>query len=166
MEKKAHKKTTAKPAVKVHKKEKVVQPKPVVHEKPIPKARYIFAVGRRKTAEAKIKLYIEGRGDITVNNKEFTKYFPTFQLQKAAVDPLEFSGLLKKVDVNVETRGGGLVAQARAMALGIARALVAANPEAKTALKKQAFMTRDARKKERKKPGLKRARRAPQWQKR
>ncbi|MDP3741502.1 MAG: 30S ribosomal protein S9 [bacterium] len=130
------------------------------------KSKYIFAVGRRKTAKARVKLFVGGSGMITVNGRQFENYFPTLQLQKDATDALNTSGLLKKVDVEASTNGGGVNAQAKAIRLGIARALVVLDPAFKTVLKKEGYMTRDARKKERKKPGLKRARRAPQWQKR
>ena len=128
--------------------------------------RYFFGIGRRKTARAKIRVYLEGKGEITFNQKPIFEYFPTLQLQKAVLDPLSSLGLEKGVNITGRRSGGGISAQAKAASLGIARALVLFNPDHKTVLKKQGFLTRDARKKERKKPGLKRARRAPQWQKR
>lgn len=172
MEKKTHRKVTPK----AHpKKEKAVRVKAVPakaeavkpESRKLPsKGQYIFGIGRRKTAEARIKLYIGGTGDMSINGLPLTQYFPTLAMQRSVADPLEAAGLLKKIDIVAETRGGGVMAQAKAMALGIARALVTADPAHKAVLKKQDFLTRDARKKERKKPGLKRARRAPQWQKR
>ncbi len=129
-------------------------------------AKYFFAIGRRKTAIAKVKMFIDGIGEMAVNARPLINYFPTISLQKLATDPLNITGLLKKVNIEAKVLGGGVNAQAQAFGLGVARALVASNPEIKTILKKQGLLTRDARKKERKKPGLKRARRAPQWQKR
>jgi small subunit ribosomal protein S9 len=130
------------------------------------KTLYFSAIGRRKTAIAKIKLVKNGTGEFLVNNRDFKNYFPTFSLQKIASAPLEVSGLDRKVDVAARILGGGVAAQAQGFSLAIARALVKMDPALKLTLKKQGFLTRDARKKERKKPGLKRARRAPQWQKR
>lgn len=135
-------------------------------KKPEKKAKHIFAVGRRKTAVARVKLFPAGTGVLTINQRTFEKYFPTLQLQKDAVKALDVAGFLKSVDVEADALGGGVAGQAEAVRLGIARALVKMDPAIKTVLKKQGLMTRDPRKKERKKPGLKRARRAPQWQKR
>ncbi len=148
---------------------KTVAVKQKVHDtskKPASKTPYVFAIGRRKSALAKVKLQLEGKGEITVNNRTFIDYFPTLSLQKIVIEPLELLGLIKQYDIVVATSGGGVNAQANAICLAISRALVINDPEVKTVLKKQGLMTRDSRKKERKKPGLKRARRAPQWQKR
>lgn len=157
------KKTTKKATKVSHKvaKEKV-SPEPIV----APKTKYFFAVGRRKTAIARVKLFPGGTGQIKVNKRDILHYFPTLQLQRDATQSLDAAGFLKKVDVDVSANGGGVVAQAQAVRLGVARALVRMDTALKTVLKKHGLMTRDARKKERKKPGLKRARRAPQWQKR
>lgn len=130
------------------------------------KEKYFFAVGRRKTAGARVKLYAEGKGEVTVNERAFEAYFPTFSLQKTVLDPLTLLGLEKKVKAVITTAGGGVAGQAKAASLGIARALLLVDPSYRSVLKKQGFLSRDARKKERKKPGLKRARRRPQWQKR
>jgi len=137
-------------------------------EKPVKKteARYHFSIGRRKTAQAKVRLYPDGKGEITINGRSFTAYFPTEYLQKLVMDPFTVLGLDKKFNVQAMTQGGGVASQAKAIGLGIARALLLVEPTHRTVLKKQDLLTRDARKKERKKPGLKRARRAPQWQKR
>lgn len=129
-------------------------------------AKYFFAVGRRKTAIAKVKLCMGGEGEAMVNNRKVLDYFPILRLQKIVTAPLSTTGLLKKVNLMITVRGGGVSAQAQAASLGISRALVKADPALRLALKKGGFLTRDARKRERKKPGLKRARRAPQWQKR
>ena len=135
-------------------------------KKPEKKAKYFFAVGRRKTAVARVKLFPEGTGAVTINRRAFEQYFPTLHLQKEAVKALDAAGFLKSANIEADVLGGGVAAQAGAVRLGIARALVKMDPAVKTVLKKQGLMTRDSRKKERKKPGLKRARRAPQWQKR
>ncbi|PIU16290.1 30S ribosomal protein S9 [bacterium (Candidatus Gribaldobacteria) CG08_land_8_20_14_0_20_39_15] len=129
------------------------------------KAKYIETVGRRKTAVARVRLFTQGRKGITVNNKLYTEYFPKF-LHKTIEDSLEKLKCLGKFGVSVVVRGGGITGQAEAIRHGIARALVTLNPYFKKRLKKSGFLTRDPRMRERKKPGLKRARRAPQWSKR
>lgn len=129
-------------------------------------SRYIFAIGRRKTARAKVKLFPGGTGQIEINKQPLEKYFPTFASQKIVLQPLDLLGVLKKYNAIVSAVGGGIMAQAQATALGISRALVKLDPNSRLVLKKHGLLRRDARKKERKKPGLKRARRAPQWQKR
>lgn len=138
--------------------------RPIATKKPAGK--YIFAVGRRKTAIARVKLWSEGTGDIVVNSRFWQEYFPTESLQQLLAAPLEALGTTKSVNIVALVSGGGVVSQAKAVALGIARAFVSRDEASKTVLKKQGLLTRDSRKKERKKPGLKRARRAPQWQKR
>lgn len=160
------KKTTVKkPRAKAEKVEKAAAaPKPAAKKPAV--SRYIFAIGRRKTANARVKLFSDGNGEFTVNGKPFAVYFPTFQLRQAATAPLDLQGMAKSVNLTVAVSGGGIVTQSKAMSLAIARAMVILDPNHKLVLKKQDLLTRDARKKERKKPGLKRARRAPQWQKR
>jgi small subunit ribosomal protein S9 len=123
-------------------------------------------VGRRKTAVAVVKVFKEKEGSFLVNEKPLEKYFPLFELQKTAKAPLELLKLENKFRVLALVNGGGLVAQAEAIRLGLARALVSFKEEFRKKLKKAGFLKRDPRVKERKKPGLKRARRAPQWQKR
>ncbi|TSA46228.1 30S ribosomal protein S9 [bacterium] len=134
--------------------------------KAVPAARYLFAIGRRKTALAKIKLTPDGKGEMTVNARPWQHYFPTLSMQKAVMQPFVALGLEKKFDAVVSCSGGGVAAQAEAVRLALSRALLKVNPDSRTVLKKQGFLRRDPRQKERKKPGLKRARRAPQWQKR
>jgi small subunit ribosomal protein S9 len=126
--------------------------------------RYFEAVGRRKTAIARVRLFA-GAGKITANDKEFASYFPSQKLQSTVTSPLE---RLSEKDwtVNLKLGGGGVKAQAEAARLGIARALVKVNPEHKKQLRALGFLTRDPRMVERKKYGLKKARRAPQWAKR
>jgi small subunit ribosomal protein S9 len=123
-------------------------------------------VGRRKTAVAVVKIFKEKEGSFLVNEKPLEKYFPLFEQQKTAKAPLELLKLENKFKVSALVNGGGLVAQAEAIRLGLARALVSFKEEFRKKLKKAGFLKRDPRVKERKKPGLKRARRAPQWQKR
>jgi len=131
----------------------------------IDKNKYIETVGRRKTALARVRLFTQGKKGIQINNKLYTEYFPKF-LYKTAEEPLEKLKCLGKFGVSVVVRGGGATAQAEAVRHGIAKALVHLNPYFKKRLKKFGYLTRDSRMRERKKPGLKRARRAPQWSKR
>jgi len=129
--------------------------------------RYYYAVGRRKTATAQVRLYEKGKGEIIINNKDYTEYFPTVELQNTVVAPLELVGLAGKIDVSAIVKGGGIRGQAEAIRHGIARALIKINEEEyRKILRAEGYLTRDPRAKERKKPGLKRARRAPQWSKR
>lgn len=128
--------------------------------------KYIRAVGRRKSASAQVKIFGNGQGVILINRLPLAKYFGHFELAAVSVAPLEAAGLLKDWDVAVTVKGGGKRGQAGAMRLGLARALVLHDEKLKTVFRKLGFMTVDARVKERKKPGLKRARRAPQWAKR
>lgn len=123
-------------------------------------AKDIFmGLGRRKTAVAKVKI-VKGEGKITLNGQEIAN--PS----RVYTEPLKLVGYEKKVDCFARVSGGGIVAQEEAIRLGIARALEKMNPELHKTLKVEGFLTRDPRMKERKKPGLKGARRAPQWQKR
>lgn len=128
--------------------------------------RYKESVGRRKRAVARVRYFAKGEGEILVNDQPYRAYFPTFQLQQFIEQPFTVTQMAKKGTVTVHVAGGGKKSQAEAVRLGIARVLVDVNEENKKLLKAEGFLTRDARKKERKKPGLKRARRAPQWQKR
>ncbi|MFC1663832.1 30S ribosomal protein S9 [Patescibacteria group bacterium] len=127
--------------------------------------RYFEAVGRRKTAVARVRIQAKGEGFL-INDKPYQKYFPSIDLQKIVEASLEKMKCLERFKVSVKVKGGGFHAQAEAVRQGIARALVLFNPEFKKNLRKLGFLTRDARKRERKKFGLKRARRAPQWSKR
>jgi len=127
---------------------------------------YLYAIGRRKTAVAQVRLYKKGEGKFIVNEKEMPVFFSTKELQDRALASLVTVGQDGKLDVTVKVVGGGKVAQAEAVRHGLARTLIQLNPNFRKPLKKAGFITRDARKKERKKPGLKGARRAPQWTKR
>jgi len=132
---------------------------------PKPKGRYIFAIGRRKTATAKVKVF-EGGGSVLINDRPAKDYFTWATWHKAALQPLSVVGVEKNTDVVARVSGGGLHAQADAVAHGIARALVIKDETFKKVLRTNGLLTRDPRMKERKKPGLKKARRAPQWSKR
>jgi len=128
---------------------------------------YYEAVGRRKRATARVRLYPAGEtAEIIVNGKPMTEYFPRMQDQLRLAEPLKLVEMEGKFNVSVLAKGGGISGQADAVRLGIARALIVADPTLRPTLKKAGLLTRDARVKERKKPGLKRARKAPQYTKR
>ncbi|MFA7653574.1 MAG: 30S ribosomal protein S9 [Candidatus Magasanikbacteria bacterium] len=123
------------------------------------------AVGRRKTASARVKID-KGSGKIIVNGVDYKIYFPHFELNESVLAPLKAVGKEKDLDVSAKVSGGGKKGQATAVQHGIARVLVIWNDEFHKTLKTQGYLTRDPRSKERKKFGLKKARRAPQWSKR
>ena len=131
-----------------------------------PKKAYFYGTGRRKSSVAKVHLFPEGTGKITINNRDIDNYFGLETLKLIVRQPLAETNLLGKFDVNVTVLGGGFTGQAGAIRLGIARALLKFDAELRPALKKAGFLTRDPRMKERKKYGLKAARRAPQFSKR
>ncbi len=138
----------------------------IKYEKPtLAKGRYVFATGRRKTAVANVRLFA-GTDDSMVNKKKLDVFFNQKSMQDTSVRPLALTGLLGDFYFMANVRGGGSNAQSEAIRHGIAQALASMNDEMKLVMKKNGFMTRDDRKKERKKPGLRRARRAPQWAKR
>lgn len=126
---------------------------------------YFYAVGKRKSAIAQVRLFQDGEGKASVNGDALQKYFFS-TLGENALAPLALTDLAKKMDIEATVRGGGKVAQADAIRLGISRALTLLDPGHRTALKHAGFLRRDSRIKERKKPGLKGARRAPQFAKR
>jgi small subunit ribosomal protein S9 len=126
---------------------------------------YIEAVGRRKTSVARVRLF-KGTGVMTVNDKDAKRYFPLPRLVADALAPLSDLKIAGEWDVVAKVSGGGIHAQAGAIRLGIARALVKKNEEWKKLLRTFGFLTRDSRMVERKKYGLKKARRSPQWAKR
>ncbi len=132
-------------------------------EKP---AVFISSVGRRKRAVARVRLIKNGQGHILINDRKIENYFTIHDLCQQASSPLKSVGQETALDVNVKVAGGGLRGQAGAVRNGLARALVKFNPVFRKSLKKLGFLTRDARKRERKKFGLKSARRSPQWSKR
>lgn len=123
------------------------------------------AIGRRKSSVAKVTI-TPGKGIITVNGKDVNDYMPYETLVMDLVQPLELVDAREKYDVNVVVKGGGFSGQTGAIRLGITRALMLANAETRPTLKANGMVTRDARIKERKKYGLKKARRAPQFSKR
>ncbi len=138
-------------------------------EKAAPASRYVYAVGRRKTAVAQVRFYPETKEagmSILVNDRPYAEYFNTTSQREAVIAPLKTAGREKQVEVTVHVRGGGLSGQADAVKLGIARALVEHDALLRPALRAESLLTRDPRAVERKKPGLKKARRAPQWAKR
>ena len=128
--------------------------------------RYFEGTGRRKTSIARVRLYTKGDKNVEVNGVDFKKYFMTSSLQTTVLDSLDKMKSLGRFKVTVVVNGGGINSQAEAVRHGIARALVVFNPEYRKRLRKAGFLTRDPRMKERKKFGLKRARKAPQWSKR
>lgn len=162
-EKKPAKKPAAKKATKAKKADEVEE---TTDTKKRVRHSYLYAVGRRKKAVSRTRLYKKGTGKITVNEKDYTKYFPTFQLQQFITQPLEAVGKLKEFDFSIKVAGGGPAGQAIAIRHGISRVLLVFDKDLRTSLKPHGYLTRDSRRKERKKPGLKRARRAPQFSKR
>lgn len=156
------------PVKKVTKKKVAVKAAPKVAAKATKEAaRYLYAVGRRKTAVAQVRLYpVDKAEGAIVNKKAILEYFGTPALVAQALLPLKTAGLEEAFTITVVVRGGGLHGQADAIKLGIARSLVKHDILLRAALKARGFLTRDARAVERKKPGLKKARRAPQWSKR
>ena len=146
--------------------EEGAEPAPVAHT-PLElaaDARY-NATGKRKTAIARVILK-PGEGTYTVNGRHLDEYFPRVRLQRMASQPLEAAGYQTRLDVVARIHGGGVSAQANALRHGIARALVEADPALRTELKRRGYLTRDPREKERKKAGLKKARKRPQFSKR
>jgi small subunit ribosomal protein S9 len=126
---------------------------------------YYEGIGRRKTATARVRI-INGSGNIVVNGKSGTEYFVRLGDMQDILAPLHAAGLEGKLDVSVIVQGGGQTGQTGAVQHGLARALVEMDPALRPAMRAGGFLTRDARMKERKKPGLKRARKAPTYTKR
>ncbi|HHT99310.1 MAG TPA: 30S ribosomal protein S9 [Acholeplasma sp.] len=124
-----------------------------------------FGTGRRKSSVARVIL-TSGKGAFIVNGREFDEYFPSAATRLDVVQPLQLTESEGKYDITVNVNGGGLTGQAGAIRLGITRALLEINPELRKILKPAGLITRDPRSKERKKYGLKKARRAPQFSKR
>ena len=128
--------------------------------------KYIEKVGRRKTAVARVRITKSGKSMFSVNGGNLPAYFKTSILQSVARDAIDKISLTQKFSISAKVMGGGIPAQAEAMRHGIARALVEYDPELRKEIKKLGYLQRDPRMKERKKFGLKGARRAPQWSKR
>jgi small subunit ribosomal protein S9 len=133
----------------------------VVEVKPV----YFYGTGRRKESVARVRL-TPGTGKITVNGRGLEEHFPVYRHRVIVLRPLNLTGTLNHVDVVVKVHGGGISGQAGAVSLGIARALCELDPSLRPALKKAGLLTRDPRIKERRKYGLKKARKAPQFSKR
>ncbi len=129
------------------------------------KNEYIECIGRRKEAVARVRFY-KGEPKILINDLPLDKYFPIRENQEKVLAPLKLTDMENKYFISVKVKGGGTTGQAEAIRLGISRCLLKINEKLKEKLRKAGFLTRDARVVERKKFGLKKARRAPQWQKR
>ena len=127
---------------------------------------YHYGTGRRKSSVARVRVYENGTGSIIINGRDIDEYFGLDTLKLLVRQPLMATDLLGKVDLVVTVAGGGVTGQAGAIRHGVARALLGVNPEYRAILKAAGFLTRDPRMKERKKYGLKAARRAPQFSKR
>jgi small subunit ribosomal protein S9 len=125
----------------------------------------VQATGRRKQAVARVR-FRPGQGAITINRRGFEDYFPSATSRMLASEPLRLTGKAEEFDVDATIDGGGLSGQAGALRLGIARGLIEMDPDLRPGLKKAGMLTRDAREKESKKYGLKKARKAPQYSKR
>ena len=130
------------------------------------KRKYFYGTGRRKSSVARVRVYENGTGSIIINGRDIDEYFGLDTLKLVVRQPLVTTDMVGKVDVVVNVCGGGVSGQAGAIRHGISRALLNVNPEYRASLKAAGFLTRDPRMKERKKYGLKAARRAPQFSKR
>jgi len=130
------------------------------------KKKYFYGTGRRKSSVARVRVYENGTGSIIINGRDIDEYFGLDTLKLVVRQPLVSTEMTEKVDVVVTVAGGGVSGQAGAIRHGISRALLTLNPEYRPTLKSAGFLTRDPRMKERKKYGLKAARRAPQFSKR
>ena len=127
---------------------------------------YLYGTGRRKSSVARVHVYPNGTGSITINGRSIDEYFGLATLKMIVRQPLVATATEGKVDIVATVKGGGVSGQAGALRHGVARALLLADGDYRAILKKAGFLTRDPRMKERKKYGLKAARRAPQFSKR
>ncbi|MEA3452965.1 MAG: 30S ribosomal protein S9 [Patescibacteria group bacterium] len=168
VKKKPIKKAVKKPVKKAVKstKKTVVKSKKSVKAKTSQTKRYIEAVGRRKTAVARVRIWTKSGEEFLINEKKYQDYFPPIESQKIVLSPIEIINSKEKFKVSAKVKGGGSHSQAEAVRHGLARTLIKFDPELRTQLKKAGFLTRDPRMRERKKFGLKRARKASQWSKR
>lgn len=155
---------TVKKTVKKVTEKKVVKKDIEKVEPKLPK--YYEAIGRRKTSVARIRLFTQGDKTIMINGKSYKEYFSDLDLQQIVDVALDRMKALDKFMISAKVRGGGIHSQAEAVRHGISRALVKFNPDFRKRLRRAGYLTRDPRMRERKKFGLKRARRAPQWSKR
>jgi len=128
--------------------------------------KYVEAVGRRKTSTARVRLHPGSKASFLVNDRDVKNYFPTEELQRTVSDPFTKTKIADKYDITVKVQGGGIHSQAEAIRLGISRALTLTDDELRGKLKTLGFLKRDPRAKERRKFGLKKARKSPQWSKR
>ena len=135
-------------------------------EKTLPKGKYFYGTGKRKTSVARVRLYEKGKGNITINGQPLQEFTKVAALQFSITYPLIITGHSKTFDISIKVHGGGSTGQADAIRHGISKALTIFDENLRPTLKKAGLLTRDARIKERKKYGLKRARRAPQFSKR
>lgn len=131
-----------------------------------PKTQYFYANGKRKLAVARVRLYEKGTGNVVINGKPMKEWIDVKEQAEKILSPLELVGATNKFDVYVKVLGGGTNAQAEAIRHGIAKALTLSDPASRTTLKRVGYLSRDPRVKERKKFGLHRARKAPQFSKR
>ena len=127
---------------------------------------YFYGTGRRKSSVARVRVYENGTGTVTINGRDIDDYFGLETLKLLVRQPLNLTDTLGRFDIVCTVAGGGVTGQAGAIRHGVSRALLGVNPEFRAALKAAGFLTRDPRMKERKKYGLKAARRAPQFSKR
>ena len=164
-EKKTAKRTTKKAEETAEVAEKKTPAKKTVKKATKSAVQEFLGTGKRKTSVARVRL-TTGSGNITVNGKDIKEYFVIESLIGDAKQPLVLTELLNSVDIRANIYGGGIAGQAGALRHGITKALIEFKPELRAELKKAGFVTRDARKKERKKYGLKKARKAPQFSKR
>ena len=132
----------------------------------MPEARYIEGIGRRKTLIARVRITPATKASVSINNKDIATYFPMKEWQYSALSPITTAAIPQKFKITVKLNGGGISSQADAMRHGVARALVEYDPQLRKLLKSSGYLKRDPRAKERRKFGLKKARRAPQWSKR
>lgn len=166
--KKEKKQVSKKLVPKTHPKAAPAVPKPTVSAmKPKPQLlEYFYANGKRKTAVSRVRLYKNDKGAFTVNDRSFENFFPLSYHQQVVHSPFKITSLDGKFSMTAKVFGGGMNAQAEAIRHGISKALLNYDPGLRSTLKRAGYLTRDARVKERKKPGLHRARRAPQFSKR
>jgi len=128
--------------------------------------KYFEGIGRRKESVARVRITETKKAEISINEKKIEEFFPVKEFQNSVNAPLEATGLSNKLSISAVVKGGGLRGQSDAIKLGLSRALVKYDNALHRALKDLDYLKRDSRKKERKKPGLKKARRAAQWRKR
>jgi len=166
VEPKAEVKTEAKPKTEVKTKVKTgPKTKSKAKAKDKTEDRYIEAVGRRKTATARVRVWTKGKGFV-VNGMDMKEYFPTQDLQTTITSPIDMLNIEEKFKISVLVKGSGKIAQSVAVRHGLSRVLIKINPELRKRLKKAGYLKRDPRMRERKKFGLRRARKSTQWSKR